>query len=354
MRERVWFRAATMVAGIACGCGSAGGGGGDGGGAGNGGGGDGGGGTSLQTFCARVQATLVARDAECLGEPMAASAALDNLDPCAAWTSAAVAGTMEFDATNADACLAALEALPCTGLVPSICLGVLGGRLPPGATCNAGRDILVYSECAGDAQCMVGGTGTCDGTCVTRAADGNSCGEGQPCVLTDECDGRTGRCAPLPREGETCGVTSLFPCAEGLYCSDAINGGTCQPRHASGTCSNPDECVEPAVCNVSSLQPTSTCEAPPPPGAGCAPGSTTCGNFMYCGSDDTCHPPSGIGQPCSDTGAGPYCIVGLCTGGICTAIAEGQVCAGNPHCGPNTLCTVRSGDTMGRCTSRCF
>jgi hypothetical protein len=306
-------------------------------------------------FCARVHAARIAAEATCSSMAPSAAAAEVNVDTCAAWTGAAAIGTVVYDPTNADACAAALEAQPCiSNLPPASCAGVLRGTVQPGATCNLARQISWFSECAGDAKCVAGAAGSCQGTCVVRAAEGQSCSNSRvderPCVFGDACDTSASVCAPLPGQGAACGATGLFPCSEGLYCTDIASGGTCQPQHASGACTGGNGCTPPALCGTNS----GTCDLPPAPGTPCSAGGGACGEFMYCGSDGACHPFSPIGESCGATGP-PYCAAGLCLNGVCTAIAAGAACpTANPaDCGPNALCTLRA-DSVFRCTGSCF
>jgi hypothetical protein len=330
--------------------------GGGGGTAADGGGGDAG--TPFQAFCLGLRETLVLRDGTCAGMPAAMAQGFENRDPCAAWTPGVADGTLLFDVTNAGACLSAVSARSCTTATPpAACAAVLRGTLPPGASCNVARQIFVFSECESGSRCVLGVSGACTGTCVRKAPDGVPCSNTQPCVDGEGCDGRTGLCAPLPASGETCGIPTLFPCAEGLYCTDIANGGTCLPLHATGgPCSADAECPSPDLCLPASGQPGATCTAPLPIGASCQAGSNDCGGFSSCAADGTCQRGVAplIGQPCTGV-----CQFGVCDTSlpapVCKGIAAGQLCRtqDDADCGPNALCAAGT-DRTSRCTGACF
>jgi hypothetical protein len=321
---------------------------------------------ALLSFCQSVHAAMVSRLGSCDGIAPAIAEQLLNIDPCAAWEGAIAAGTLLFDATNASACLTAMQSWACDAdAVPNGCNGVLQGLVPTGGACNVARQRTFFSECQAGAICLPGGgSSACQGTCANLALLGQSCAS-VPCTSGETCDLSTYTCATKGSNGDACGGAAYRLCGEGLYCNDLVNGGTCQPQHATGTCTTQTvqtECAPPAQC-VYGFDITGTCQPLLQPGDACTNGDFDCPNTMHCDANNTCQPGAAIGQPCEVTGDGEQilCVVGACNTNagtianpVCTTTAPGATCVQDAECGPNALCAVGNTDSYTRCTSACF
>jgi hypothetical protein len=320
---------------------------------------------ALISFCQSVRTARVNRLGMCNGIPSDIAQQLLNVDPCAAWETGVEAGTLLFDATDATACLTALQSFACDAdAIPNICSNVLRGLVPTGGACNMARQLTFFSECQPGAICLPGASANgCQGTCTALAQRGQDCSH-VPCTSGESCDLTTHTCANKGGNGATCGPPGLVACGQGLYCSNLVTGGTCQPQHATGTCaaqSEQVECTPPAQC-VTGFNITGTCQPLSQPGDPCVNGDFDCPLTMHCAGNNTCQPGARIGQPCLVTGDGEQilCVVGACNTNagtivdpVCTTIAPGAACLQNADCGPDTLCAVGS-DSISRCTSACF
>lgn len=304
---------------------------------------------TLHDFCERLLEVDVARSKKCLAIPDAVGEARHNVDTCSAWATAAEAGRLVYDSTRAAACLASYADRPCTGGDIESCVGVVQGTVVPGATCELSRSFYIFSECAGDAECLEGPTVTCGGTCVTRAKKGDSCNRNQPCALGTMCDARTSRCAPLAKAGEPCGITSIIICEAGLFCTDIIGGGTCMPQHPTGACRYAGECTPPAQCPSGG----GVCQVPPEVGDACS-SAAGCGEQLVCGPDQRCAAFGLPGKACSNPLQ--LCAVGACgPDNKCAVSGPGDLCNGaDADCGPNAFCIFSAAESRYRCTARCF
>jgi hypothetical protein len=307
-------------------------------------------------FCGAARDEIIRRYDRCEGISPDAAKALVNNDVCKWWGAAVSGGRMAFDGAGADACIAALKAMPCDAdALPPICDRALWGTLDPGARCSMVAQQQHFSECETGTTC-VGGMGSgCEGKCVKQALLMQPCGFGTPCVSGESCSIKTGTCALKGGLGSTCGFNSAA-CQVGLYCTDLFASGTCMQRQAVGTaCSQFDQCTPPAVCAKEGL--TGTCKVPPRPGDACSPDEFTCGlGFMYCGADMKCHPQAGIGQPCGvKDGVEIPCAVGTCNGSLSTPVCEKSAalagCLLDAECGPDALCTLQNFSLT--CTATC-
>lgn len=210
-------------------------------------------------------------------------------------------GRVEFDATKAQECVAALHEARDSCDLPgffeaasttdedSPCFGITTGLVKDGDACAEDR------ECEEGATCVISfdnpdideKLGAKEGECVGPAGVGESCeeracaegltcafrdagevcidppGVGEPCPdfecdegLACEFDDVTFEnvCRPLPGNGEPC----TFECTTGFFCDTADS--TCAAQKDAGEACNPDnfdECVEDAFCDSQS----STCES---------------------------------------------------------------------------------------------
>ena len=319
---------------------------------------------ALISFCQSMRGVMVSRLGACDGIASVIAQQLLNVDPCGAWETGVEAGTLLFDATDATACLTALQSLACDAdALPNICSNVLRGLVATGSACNMARQLAFFTECQSGAICFPGGANACQGTCTNLALLGQSCATAA-CTSGEGCNLGTNTCATKGGNGDACGPPGYVACGQGLYCTDLVGGGTCQPQHATGTCTAQNEqieCTPPAQC-VYGFNITGTCQPLLQPGDSCTNGDFDCPNTMHCAASNTCQPGAAIGQPCLVDGDGEQilCVVGACNTNagtianpVCTTIAPGATCVENADCGPNALCAPGS-DSFPRCTSACF
>ena len=260
---------------------------------------------ALLSFCQSVRGVLVSQLGTCNGNPPVIAQQLENIDPCAAWGTGVAAGTMSFDATNADACVSALQSLACDAdALPSICGGVLVGLVQSGGACNMARQLALFSDCQDGTACLAGAN-ACQGTCTARGTLNQPC-TSVPCVSGTTCNFATNTCAPKGALNDACGATGIAVCGPGLYCTDSLGSGTCAAQAATGSCyvaSLQPACAPPAQCN-SALSLNGTCGPPPKPGDPCTVGDYDCGTDLRCAADSTCQAYSPFGQPCLVNGDG--------------------------------------------------
>ena len=252
--------------------------------------------------------------------------------------------------------------------------GVCGNpALPDGTSCNDGNactqtDTCQAGVCVGANPVGCAGAsdqchdmGICDpatGTCSSPAkADGTGCNDGNPCTLTDTC------------QGGTCIGSNPVVCAASDQCHAA---GICDP--STGVCTNPAQADGTSCNDGNACSRTDTCQA----------GTCTGGNWVGCTPQDQCHdvgecnPANGTcssplkanGVACSDGNActrTDTCQNGTCTGAnpvICTALDQCHVAGmcnsstgvcSNPNkadgtaCNDNNLCTRTDTCVAGTC-----
>ncbi len=257
---------------------------------------------------------------------------------------AAASGQVRFDASESDACLAALErqgceehlSLPISGFPwPAECASVIAGTLAAGESCQI------------DEECMAGSCAC--GTCVAYASEGESCASAQ-CGPGLRC--ADGTCAPALHAGDAC--TQDFPedvagdCPPNLYCVE----GTCHEgtdfRTATEgqTCYSPRSYTDPRVYCADGLDcyfataGEGTCVVPHAANDPCEGGTTG-----LCPDDMLCHGPSddlrcraylGEGAECFPSGWGDPCAPGMiCAPGdsVCRPLADnGESCTGDFDC----------------------
>jgi hypothetical protein len=194
-----------------------------------------------------------------------AAIALGLYDPL--WAHGVDRGTVDFSHDVADACLAALRAGSCTGVVDQDvdigpCRRALRGTVP------IGQPSQFPFEC-------VSGQWVDDATCQpSQACCSELCGEPLP---------RPG----LPDRGEPCGPPG---CRRGLVCTD----GTCAPGPGPGeACALDDECPAAHVCDDGACAPGhrifETC---------LTPGPTWCSEYAEVCVEGACTVLRGRGEPC--------------------------------------------------------
>ena len=310
---------------------------------------------AFATFCHAARSAMVNRLVKCEQDTLALADMLVNVDPCVAWGTGIATGTLAFDATKADACAAALAAMPCEkSRRPPECDGALKGLVTndyhgagTGTRCNRYRQLTIADRLG-----YPGGTAAPLFSDVTTAlfsdcADGLSCAPNalgvDYCFPPGGADaGADGGGAGGGAAGAPC--TSSASCADGLFCGAS---STCAPRHATGACSKLDECTAPAVCGNATHQ----CAVEGRPTC-CDPKALAepCGPNDQCGADGTCHPYRVLGESCTLAALPPVrCIIGVCetSPGTCKVAAAGASCGTsiyftNASCGPNRFCELSS------------
>ncbi len=263
------------------------------------------------------------------------------------------AGTVRYDPSTLNSCLAALGTLPCPTSLDGFfdnaaCSDLFQGTVSHGDSCT------VDQECPSGNYCQQTTSETCDGLCETLGLNctnsfqcpaGWACGQGQSCV-TVTAPGNSGQpcnedgacaaglfcnvndqmtCEALAQLGDTC--TPLLPsCANGLLCvpNAALTSGTCMtPVGEGGHCTTLFQCggaASPLICDPSSqlcVQRPSSGNCPGGNILGCnlltsycdtsQPNSPTCMPYIMLGA--TCDPGmmyacSTFGPVCQQTGSG--------------------------------------------------
>ena len=201
--------------------------------------------SALVSFCQSMRGAMVSRLGTCDGIASVIAKQLLNVDPCADWETGVEAGTFLFNSTDATACLTAVQSLACDAdALPSIWSNVLRGLVATGSACNMARQLPYFTECQPTAICLPGATANgCQGTCTDLAQRGHDCSL-VPCTADESCDLTSYTCANTGGNGATCGPPALVTGEQGLYCTNLVTGGTCQPQHATGTCAAQNEQIE--------------------------------------------------------------------------------------------------------------
>jgi hypothetical protein len=361
-------RFALLVWVVGCGSSSSGTPGGAGGGGGAGALGAGGGDpTTPDGFCRGYYAIVVDLFVRCDGVSAAGAQALFT-DPsgCQRYVASVAAHRSSFDGTRTAACLDELRAaFTCNSSSSSPAqapdCAAVGPLVPVGGTCKSFGGLLPI-ECVGGSYCKRGPNQACDGTCTAFAAANQPCDRLNDvrCAPNFICDSVSKTCLTAPTPvGMGASCDSNTPCASGLYCATAADGGsaapgTCQPRKSSGPCASSVECAQPAFC--SGAPGAKTCAAPKHAGDSCTPDQLECDLASFCGADHKCSATyAAVGEPCglqagSDpvacaTGAycdGPILGSGTCRavkppGDTCTGTTSQLECSGNEaHCDATT------------------
>ncbi|MFH1529546.1 MAG: hypothetical protein ABIK09_02305 [Pseudomonadota bacterium] len=218
--------------------------------------------------------------------------------------------------------------------------------------------------CLIDVECWEDGDPNPDADClecVTAVAseewtpdDTNSCKDGDPCTLSDQCAG--GACVGVPMvcpaDGNPCTAAHCDvgscvaepldgPCDDGDPCTagDACAAGECTSGAGmvcdDGNACTDDSCIPGAGCmfasNSASCDDGNACtEGDACGGGACLPGTGApgCDDGNPC-TDDSCHPVQGCmhfpnAAPCDD--GEPCQVDDFCVGGVCQAGPIGIVC----------------------------
>jgi hypothetical protein len=282
------------------------------------GGNDAGGGTSLTQAESDLADAFCSRYATCI--PFALHLIYGDVPTCQTRFGAAIAvdnGLNGFSATGSEVetCAVAINGESCVDLLngaqPSGC--ALGGSLAAGTAC--GNDVQCQSDyCKLDAGSMCG-------NCAALASLGNACTTGDDCGPGNDCVNQL--CVSRAGQGASCANSQ--PCDSSLYCNasqvctapSTTPGGTCDSA-VSGSC---DLLGSGLYCNTSGICSQVTLA---PPGSACGfsgGGLTECADGGACvgsGLTGTCAAPVPDGQPCSPDAGTPQCQQpATCTNGTC-------------------------------------
>src|SRR6185436_11169282 len=294
-------------------------------------------------------------------------------------------GLVVLDAAKSQACLDALQTVPCEGLITesyrATCGEALVGKVATNGfcvtpdDCQTATDICqmqlqhgCFSRCAATAPPAPIGDTCSDRACVAGAF----CAQPEPPATIP-------RCAALAAAGESCPDGS--GCAAGTYCqrfSLENDTGTCRTVQPGLACEGSWQCPLAYACLIPAGATTGTCQPGHKKGEACSFHGKQlaggpyhdCANGLSCYPDATDHFTCGLGrqlgEACDDVDVGASaplsipCRVGSCFTAngksVCTLDQKlGESCATNP-CENGLVClmdkcadpVVRVGD---RCTS---
>jgi hypothetical protein len=292
-------------------------------------------------------------------------------------------GKLQFDATQAAACLNAFGSGSCE-LAPFPCSFVFLGLTPPDAGCYVPEDCEPDSGfcdpydnlCPHHCSAWVRLGDICNDPFAPHCAPGLGCEypddggfqrscipilkEGDPCLSFNACDvnlvcepGNDGgeQCLKqYNKEGQPCGVTNGFPfCDANLFCRQDIPmtgtpaPGICEKRAGlADTCYGFGTCLPSLRC--SSAIGGGTCQPFAALGAPCSNnfyGGGECQDGLYCAkATSRCVPLPTDGGDCSNTGSEYECATGyscdydvITMGYLCHALrADGQACSYDGQC----------------------
>jgi hypothetical protein len=288
--------------------------------------------------CNAWNAALAERKVVCLkANPDYLAGRPDALD-CTTLKADIDAGLTTYDATNANACTADLQVLPCSGLVSTTSTGPFEFPVP-GSDCEGvlvGTGVSTVgpttgTECRRSTQCASGYCttrtlpGQCPGICEDRLADGVECAFPPQCAAGLTCG--SGTCKAAGTTGSSCYVDDR--CAPDLRCLN----GSCQAPLANGqSCTYDLQCTPGHRCFGGTCQPLVGL------GATCVEAATlslptVCGDGYWCNAG-TCAAYPIVEQSCVAT---PGCTGGYCdytnNSGTCTAyLAIGDTCTSKSQC----------------------
>lgn len=271
------------------------------------------------------------------------------------WDAFIERGTVVYDGSKVDECLAALEGSGCDLLAdraPAVCDEVLEGTVAPGGNCDASV------ECEGERICQFTGS-SCPGRCVERVAEGGGCDEDDECERGTAC--QDGQCRAPAAAGAACGGGSAPDCAANMVCAgeSADTPGTCSAfdtvfRLGAGEPCDPEGgalCEVGLSCVLEGFSAGGldfVCTAPSSSGGGCKPGfPDPCPSGEYCDTpmldmgvlDGSCEPLPGDGEPCrllreDEDDDAVRCAPSLvCVSNTCRTVkANGQGCGDDEEC----------------------
>jgi hypothetical protein len=270
---------------------------------------------------------------------------------------AVAAGTVLYSPESAGACIDAIQARSCNGMVADsareVCDRALVGTVPDGGipsypfecvsgaqsfycdafTCCSEPCVAAYlqrgEECLEYASSCAPGLACRGGACADPVAKGERCESTSGCVAGLECNG--GRCVPPPEDADECvefgslgGTVNYFCPHIGRACGPDRR---CLPLRGPGdACSlEANYCGGGTVCDFDE----GTCMEPSPEGGPCFEGGNwpLCQAGLYCQVDDesrTCRPLVADGGPC------PYDSPYGCASGFCDR--DSDICGPRPTC----------------------
>lgn len=268
-------------------------------------------------------------------------------------------GTIVYDGSKVQACVAAVKARGCstTNVAPPECTAAFDGTVEVGGDCD------MDGECKGDdTYCKVGAA--CPGKCSLREQAGGDCASDDHCGANLKCSEDTSKCIVPAKNGEACGGGSAPECEPGQFClgedSDANKPGTCKSLEESFVGKEGDACYFDGAplctadlrCYVEGVDTTAgklitKCGPPLTSGAACKIGIPD-----GCPADEFCK-------------AAPQALDGTCTkkpaaGQPCEKQFENDVCAPNTRCDAGTCkplqklggsCTVDDVCYSGNCVN---
>jgi len=298
---------------------------------------------SFLELCRAARSSGVDRYANCMHANPAAFRT--GPDVCGEVQKMIDGGTVGYDASRADGCLAALRAATCADLLaafePAACTGLLTGRVASGAPCH------MSEECAAG-YCTSEYTSSCPGTCRPLVALGGDC-TSDPCAEGLDCGGTgmTPTCQPLG------GLNAPCPCQDAYWC-DFSGGppGVCRAPKTSGPCWYLYECAFGLGYTCAGAAPLAN---PPVLGACVATvgGGAACGPAVPCGLGYTCTGPAAgpltcnswpaVDAPC-DPLQPTQCLQGYCDATLaqpkCARLkAGGDACVSGLEC-ESFVCTA--------------
>lgn len=353
-------------------------GGGSGGGSATGGGGGSGGGTALATaFCTDVVNAQIDFRVRCGSLSAAGGIERKQTTPtyCTTLPPGFKDGRLSINTTKQQACIAALQALTCTGSLQdlTVCQESIVGTVAASGDCYEDQECVTgffcdeTTTCPGkctaklatgmsstfDSRCLSGWA--FNGTCTAPIALGQSCAGGKRCVTGARCNGLN-QCEPdvLIAVNQPC-APSGTSCGEGLQCVNDV----CIPLVSGGVaCDNIRQCQDDLACG-----PANVCVAPAALGGTCT-ATTRCSGTLYCNipatqSSGTCATRKAVDQPCrfgvSECEDALWCSATTTTAGVCKAkVALSGACTFDhafDSCVSGLYCTATSASS-GVCANR--
>jgi hypothetical protein len=219
-----------------------------------------------------------------------------------------------------------------------------------------GGDLCAAVDCSGlDGDCTLGVCNPSTGVCESQPANnGNSCDDGDPCMVNDSCSGgacvgTAKNCTGLDSEctvgvcNATTGDCEAQPANEGSLCddgelctvSDFCTAGVC--AGVSVDCTGLDSGCTVGVCNTSS----GLCEV------NAINEGQACSDGDLCSSGDACSNGVCLGDAVDCSGFDSDCTVGACNAatGVCDAIPANE----GGGCDDGDLCTINDACFNGVC-----
>lgn len=315
-------------------------------------------GPGVQEFCEKRQAALAARAFECHGGSQrywneVFTAKVD----CVNLVNAEKLGFVAYDSGKTKACLAAVQAAPCSGLgdeLPEECAAVLVGKSAELETCYRGMP-----NCQPGLVCPLP-SGVCNGRCERPVVLGGDCSQGKLCERGYACAPSSKACVSASAsDGQTCDVAIGPFCASTASCVVSTSGstqGTCKTRTATGSCQTSLECSERSMCVGATSSAAGSCVARKKQGEACTPGNQECEVMLHCDTGSkTCVEPPAVRESCDPGPSGDAVVA--CLGGYCNPATKQCTNRKDPiaKCSPGEECAGASAcDSSGTCPWLCL